>query len=82
MIFKGDNLFKALINNTLNNRFLNQWRKDFLSEVFILFLCIKGRINFAQIERYGLFTEQRYRQQFEKPFDFMEFNTNITTQHR
>lgn len=81
MIFKGNNSVKALINNALSNKCLNQWRKDFLSEVFILFLCIKGRINFAQLERYGLFTEQRYRQQFEKPFDFMDFNTNLVTQH-
>ena len=46
-------------------------------EVFMLFLSIKGRINFFQLERYGQFIEQRYRQQFEKPFDFMEFNKQL-----
>ncbi|MDP3643651.1 MAG: transposase, partial [Bacteroidota bacterium] len=46
-------------------------------EIFVLFLSIKGRINFFQLERYGQFTEQRYRQQFEKPFDFMELNTEL-----
>jgi hypothetical protein len=35
------------------------------------------RINFFQLERYGQFCEQRYRQQFEKPFDFMEFNKQL-----
>ena len=57
---------------------LNKYRKDFLVEVFILFMSIKGRINFLQLSRYGKYGEQRYRQQFEKQFDFLEFNKNLT----
>ena len=57
---------------------LNKYRKDFIVEVFILFMSIKGRINFLQLSRYGKYGEQRYRQQFEKQFDFLEFNKNIT----
>jgi hypothetical protein len=57
---------------------LNKYRKDFLVEVFILFMSIKGRINFLQLSRYGKHGEQRYRQQFEKQFDFLEFNKNLT----
>jgi hypothetical protein len=45
--------------------------------VFILFLGIKGRINFLQPGRYGLSGEQRYRQQFEKPFNFLAFNKEL-----
>jgi len=41
---------------------INQWRKDFLVETFILFLSIRGRINFLQPALYGLHKEQRYRQ--------------------
>ncbi|MBK5262496.1 MAG: hypothetical protein JJE17_08000 [Peptostreptococcaceae bacterium] len=48
-----------------------------MTEIFMLFLSIKGRINFSQLERYGQFGEQLYRQQFEKPFDFMEFNKEL-----
>lgn len=48
-----------------------------MTEIFMLFLSIKGRINFLQLARYGQFVEQRYRQQFEKPFDFMEFNKEL-----
>lgn len=48
-----------------------------MADIFVLFLNIKGRINFYQLERYGQFTEQRYRQQFEKPFDFMELNIEL-----
>jgi hypothetical protein len=36
---------------------INKWRKDFMFEVFMLFLSIKGRINFFQLERYGQFCE-------------------------
>jgi hypothetical protein len=54
-----------------------KWRKDFMIEVFMLFLSIEGRINFFQLERYGQFSEQRYRQQFEKPFDYMELNKQL-----
>jgi len=57
---------------------INKWRKDFLMEVFTLFLSIKGRVNFLQLARYGKFTEQRYRQQFEKEFDFLSFNKELT----
>ena len=52
-----------------------------MAEIFMLFLSIKGRINFLQLARYGQFGEQRYRQQFEKPFDFMEFNKELATSY-
>jgi hypothetical protein len=78
MILKGHISYKQLIYNMLDKIVnINKWRKDFMIEVFMLFLSIKGRINFFQLERYGQFTEQRYRQQFEKPFDFMEFNKQL-----
>ncbi len=57
---------------------INQWRRDFLIEIFILFLSIRGRINFLQLARYGKYKEQRYRQQFEKSFDFLTFNKELT----
>jgi len=70
--------YNELIFNTLNKLSkINQWRRSFISEVFILFLSIRGRINFLQLARYGNFSEQRYRQQFEKPFDFLNFNKEL-----
>ena len=53
----------------------------FLIETFTLLLSIKGRINFLQLERYGKYTEQRYRQQFEKPFTFLDFNKELIAEH-
>jgi len=60
---------------------INQWRKDFIVETLTLFLSIRGRINFRQLARYGKHKEQRYRQQFEKPFDFLNFNKELTLSH-
>ncbi|MGV8135435.1 MAG: transposase [Mangrovibacterium sp.] len=57
---------------------INQWREMFLIETLILFIAIKGRINFLQLARYGKYKEQRYRQQFEKRFDFLAFNKELT----
>ena len=56
---------------------VNKRRKDFLVEIFVLLLSVKGRINFLQLSRYGNYKEQRYRQQFEKQFDFLEFNKQL-----
>lgn len=60
---------------------LNKWRRDFIKDVLWLFLSIHGRINFSQLGRYGNYCEQRYRQQFEESFEFIEFNTTIVKQH-
>ncbi|MCK5632321.1 transposase [bacterium] len=56
---------------------INKRRKDFLVEVFVLLLSIKGRINFLQLSRYGNYKEQRYRLQFEKQFSFLGFNKEL-----
>jgi hypothetical protein len=72
------NLIISMLDKLPN---INQWRKDFLIETFILFLSIRGRINFLQLARYGKHKEQRYRQQFEKPFDFLTFNKELTLCH-
>ena len=78
MTTKGIKSYNKLIINMLNKLpNINKRRKDFLLEVFVLMLSIKGRINFLQLSRYGNFKEQRYRQQFEKQFDFLEFNKQL-----
>jgi len=82
MTTRDNEFYKTLIINTLNKiSVLNKCRKDFLCEALILFLCIKGRINFLQLARFGKFKEQRYRQQFEKPFAFLDFNKELALSH-
>lgn len=79
MITREHKPYIILITNMLNKLpHINQWRRDFLIETFILFLSIRGRINFLQLARYGKYKEQRYRQQFEKSFDFLAFNKELT----
>ena len=75
--------FKSLIINILSLKSfdaINKPRKKFIKNVFLSFLSIKGRINFLQLERYGEYSEQTYRNQFEVEFDFLEFNKNLITQ--
>jgi hypothetical protein len=57
---------------------LNKSRRDFIIEIFMLYLSIPSRINFLQLGRYSLFGEQRFRRQFEKEFDFFSFNKALS----
>ncbi len=53
---------------------LNKCKRDFMIEIFTLYLSIPSRINFLQLGRYSPFGEQRFRRQFEQGFDFFGFN--------
>lgn len=60
-------------------------RKPF-EKVFIdamkLFMAIPGRINFLQMGRYGKFSEQTYRNNFEnESFDWFSFNESLVGRH-
>ena len=82
MIIKEKSDYKGHIKNVLdkmNN--INKWQYDFILEVFVLFVCIKGRLNFLQLGRYGKRKEQHYRNQFDKPFDFLAFNKELINKH-
>lgn len=56
---------------------MNKWRKDFFRHAIHLFLCMRGRHNFENMERYGSYDECSYRLNFEKPFDFALFNREL-----
>jgi len=60
---------------------INKWQYDFILEIFGLFLSVKGRLNFLQLSRYSNHNEQRYRNQFSKPFDFLSFNKELVLEH-
>ena len=59
---------------------MNKWRKDFFRHILQLFLSMRGRHNFENMERYGTYNECSYRQNFEKPFDFAHFNRELIDQ--
>ena len=57
---------------------LNKCRRDFMIEIFMLYLSIPSRINFLQLGRYSRFGEQRFRRQYEQGFDFFSFNKALS----
>lgn len=62
MIIKELICFKYRVKKILNKmNGVNKWRNDFMIEVFTLYLSIKGRGNFLQLERFGDFDEHSYR---------------------
>ena len=82
MIFKTHLTYNLLCEQCfLTLKPLSKWRKDFIKDVLWLFLSIYGRINFSQLGRYGKSCEQRYRQQFEESFEFLEFNAALVKQY-
>ncbi len=82
MTTRGYNNYNSLIIRILGKiSNFSKCRKAFFCEVLILLLSIKGRVNFLQLGRFGNFKEQRYRQQFEKPFPWLDFNKELALSH-
>jgi len=79
MIFTEVNTFISVVSSAFNGLSLNKWRRDFLIEIFMLYLVIPGRINFTQMSRYSKYCEQRFRNQFKQKFDFMNYNASLIT---
>lgn len=57
---------------------LNSARRNFIANILLAFISIKGKINFMQLERFSSTCEQTYRIHFEKEFDFFAFNKHLT----
>lgn len=59
---------------------INKPGTKFLQHILILFMGIRGRYNFLNMSRYGSYSEQSYRNNFEKGFNFFEFNIELIRQ--
>lgn len=59
---------------------IGKCQSKFIGEVLLLMLSIPHRVNFLQLGRYGNMSEQSYRLNFSKTFDFMRFNIELVTQ--
>jgi hypothetical protein len=71
---------KELIINVLKSStfsMLKDTRKNFVINVFLCFLSIKGKINFLQLSRFSNSCEQYFRNQFENRFNFEKFNLSL-----
>ncbi len=74
------NQYKSICNDIIGKLTtkLNKSFKSFLMERLVLYMVSPGRINFLQLGRYGKSCEQRFRQNFSKDFDWLEFNLSLS----
>jgi hypothetical protein len=49
-------------------------QEKFLSALFATILVLRGRVNFLNLSRYADYSEKTFRRQFQKEFDFLDFN--------
>ena len=75
---KSEALIDAIIQKMSG---INKARKNFLLHIFMLYLGLRGRYNFLNMSRYGEYGEQTYRNQFEKKFNFIGFNSELIKSH-
>lgn len=69
-------IMETLVTDILNKiNGLSRIRKKFLVHIFVLFLSIRGRLNFMNMSRIGKYCEKTCRTHFEQPFDFFVFNS-------
>jgi hypothetical protein len=74
----GKSLIAAILGNLSG---INKWHKDFFIGTLLLFMTIKGRVNFTQMSRYSSSPEVRFRNMFKRVFDFASFNSTFITKH-
>ena len=51
--------------------------QKFIHHILILYMGLRGKYNFINMSRYGRYDEKSYRNNMEKPFDWVEFNTQL-----
>lgn len=71
--------YEEIVCDALKN-YTAKLRKSFktaIIQALILYMVIPRKINFKQMERYSDNSEQRFRQLFERKFDWMEFNVSL-----
>ena len=82
IILDANNKSEALIGAIIGKMSgLNKARQKFITSIFMLYLGLRGRYNFLNMARYGEYSEQTYRNQFDKQFDFIKFNTAMIKAH-
>lgn len=67
------------ILSKMNN--IGKVQHKFLLHILLMFISMRGRINFLQLGRYGHMDEHSYRYHFSKIFDWVGFNRRFITEH-
>ncbi|WP_164891106.1 transposase [Botryobacter ruber] len=60
---------------------LSKRKREFFIHLMSLLVSLRGRFNFTNLSRWGLFNELTYRQHFSKTFDFLAFNSALVMAH-
>jgi len=82
MTTREQKTYNQLIINVLDKLSnINQWRKDFIMETFILFYPSVGESTFYSLPATINIKNKGTEKKFEKPFDFLTFNKELTLQH-
>ena len=56
---------------------LGTCQRKFLEHIFELWLCMRGRYNFAHLARYSDHSEKYLREHFAENFDWLKFNAEL-----
>lgn len=56
---------------------ISKWQKEFMIHLFCLLTSYRGRNNFENLSRQGIYNESTYRNNYDKSFDFLEFNQHL-----
>lgn len=70
----GQSLIESILRKMTG---IGKCQRKFVAHILVLMLSVRGRTNFLQMGRYGSMSEQSYRLNFEKSFDFMKFNSHL-----
>ena len=77
-IIKPLTQLREMISKALSGQTnLSKTFQSFFIEAMELFLTIPNRINFLQMGRFGRSSEQRFRMNFRKKFDWISFNRTL-----
>jgi hypothetical protein len=60
---------------------INKCCKKFMKHIIMLYMYVRGRYNFMNMERYGSYSEKSYRNHFLEKFDFRSFNKIVVEDH-
>lgn len=74
--------YEEIVTDALNScsaKLRKSFKTAFI-QLIILYMVLPRKINFTQMERYSDSSEQRFRQLFEREFDWMQFNLFLMRQ--
>lgn len=68
------NLIYKILENMAN---VCKAQRKFVSEILVAIMCTRGKINFRNLSRYTNYSEKTISRQFNKSFNFADFNGRL-----